>query len=467
MFASLTGRARTLIAAGVSAAFCGLALGERDLIRVGFLLVALPIVGALIVGRARVTIEAGRRVSHRRVAVGTPVEVSLVVVNTGMLPAAGLMLEDQLPDRLGHAEAPPRARFALGTLRSGQRTNFVYPLPALPRGRFAIGPLRLRMTDPFGLVEMVRPFPSVSEIVVVPQIHELGAQPLPGGHEELGGSAIHALGSLGADDLTVREYRQGDDVRKIHWRSSARTGELMVRQEERPWQGDVVVLVDSRRRAHRGAGAHSSLEWMVSAAASIADHLERRGYRVTIVSGGFARDWPGAGGAESLADLQLSTDAALGAGFVATTGAATLIALVAAPSPRASAGASGSPSSVDAGGHRIAGADVDTLNAIPAQVRMLLALDTSSWETPSQDAPRDPALAGQPVLQSGSDPRSGSDRRDGAWPGRDSEAGPGYTTLGELSAQGWHVASATASDPIPLAWASLLTAPGYATASRP
>ncbi|MCW2604856.1 MAG: hypothetical protein JWN61_2991, partial [Pseudonocardiales bacterium] len=422
LFASLTGRARSLIAAGASAAFCGVALGERDLIRVGFLLIALPVVGALIVGRARVTIEASRAVSHQRAAVGAAVEVSLRVTNTGLFPVAGLMLEDRLPAVRGGAP-DQRARFALGILRSGQTTDIVYPLPALPRGRFTIGPLHLRMTDPFGLVEMVRPFPAVSEIVVVPQIHELGAQSLPGGHEELGGSSIHAVGSLGADDLTVREYRQGDDVRKIHWRSSARTGELMVRQEERPWQGDVVVLVDSRRRTHRGEGAHSSLEWIVSAAASIADHLERRGYRVTIVSGGFARDWPGLGGAETLADLQLSTDAQLGAGLPTGTGsAATLIALVAAPIPRPNAGTeAGDRMPALMADHQLPGADVDALTALPAQVRMLLALDTSDW----------------PGASSGPPPSAAATRRGGPIAGT-------ATSLSELAADGWHVSSANA-----------------------
>jgi uncharacterized protein (DUF58 family) len=452
LVASFTSRARSLLAAGVSAALCGVVLGERDLLRVGFLLLALPVVGALIVGRARVTITAARSVSRQRAAVGAPIEASLRIANTGLLPAAGLMLEDRLPTG-GPSGAPHRARFALGALRSGQSTDIVYPLPALPRGRFTVGPLQLRMTDPFGLIEMNRPFPAVSQIVIVPQIHELGAHPLPGGHEELGGSSIHALGSLGAEDLTVREYRQGDDVRKIHWRSSARTGELMVRQEERPWQGDVVVLVDNRRRAHRGEGAHSSLEWMVSAAASIADHLELRGYRVTIVSGGFVRQWPGSNGAETLADLQLSTDATLGTRLMETAGAAsTLIALVAAPQQ---SGVPVLPSASAATSHvRLAGADADSLGVIQSQVRMLLALDTASWA---------PSYAGPPQLAqdaAGGAPRSaGSNGRRPAGPAT-------VTTLGELAAEGWHVASAGRQDAIPAAWASLVTAPRYATAGR-
>jgi uncharacterized protein (DUF58 family) len=119
MFASLTTRARSLLAAGSSAAVCGLILGERDLLRVGFLLAALPVVGALIVGRARVTIESARSVSQQRAAVGTPLEVRLRVTNTGMLPVAGLMLEDRIPGARRDSGQQQRARFSLGTLRLG------------------------------------------------------------------------------------------------------------------------------------------------------------------------------------------------------------------------------------------------------------------------------------------------------------------------------------------------------------
>jgi hypothetical protein len=150
------------------------------------------------------------------------------------------------------------------------------------------------------------------------------------------------------------------------------------------------------------------------------------------VSGGFARDWPGTGGAESLADLQLSTDAQLGAGLPAgAASAATLIALVAAPIADPTAALE----------HRLPGADVDALQALPAQVRMLLAVDTS------------------PAAGPGEAPAGDGERRRGG------PAAP-PTALSELAGDGWHVHSASVADPIPDAWAALLTAPGHAVASR-
>ena len=87
-----------------------------------------------------------------------------------------------------------------------------------------------------------------------------------------------------AEDVTVREYRRGDELRRVHWRSSARVGELMVRREEQPWQSRATLFLDNRLRAHRGQGIASSLEAAVSAAASIAVHLSQRGFMVRFVT---------------------------------------------------------------------------------------------------------------------------------------------------------------------------------------
>jgi uncharacterized protein (DUF58 family) len=82
----------------------------------------------------------------------------------------------------------------------------------------------------------------------------------------------------------VRDYRVGDDLRRVHWRSTARTGSLMVRREEQPWQSRCTLFIDNRARVHRGQGPHSSLERAVTAAASIAVHLTAHGYQVRLVS---------------------------------------------------------------------------------------------------------------------------------------------------------------------------------------
>ena len=82
----------------------------------------------------------------------------------------------------------------------------------------------------------------------------------------------------------MREYRRGDDLRRVHWRSSAHAGELMVRREEQPWQSRATLYVDNRRSAHRGTGPASSLEHAVGIAASVAVHLVQRGFSVRLVT---------------------------------------------------------------------------------------------------------------------------------------------------------------------------------------
>ena len=64
----------------------------------------------------------------------------------------------------------------------------------------------------------------------------------------------------GEDDVIPRAYRDGDELRRVHWRSTARYGELMVRREEQRWRNRATVLLDSRSISHMGTGAGSSFE---------------------------------------------------------------------------------------------------------------------------------------------------------------------------------------------------------------
>jgi uncharacterized protein (DUF58 family) len=108
--------------------------------------------------------------------------------------------------------------------------------------------------------------------------------PLSGVWTGSGDNRPRAFASGSAEDVTVREYRRGDDLRRVHWRSTARTGELMVRREEQPWQSRATLFLDNRLRVHRGQGIASSLEAAVSTAASIAVHLSMRGFTVRLVT---------------------------------------------------------------------------------------------------------------------------------------------------------------------------------------
>ncbi|MGH2694226.1 MAG: DUF58 domain-containing protein, partial [Actinomycetota bacterium] len=92
----------------------------------------------------------------------------------------------------------------------------------------------------------------------------------------------HPSGARGEDFYTLREYAEGDDLRKIHWPSTAKLDAIMIRQEETPWHTRATVLLDDRTIAHAGSGESSSFERAVEAAASVIDlyHRSGHGYRV-------------------------------------------------------------------------------------------------------------------------------------------------------------------------------------------
>ena len=281
-----TTRASCLLAAGVTALLCGLVLGVLDLVRAGVLAIAIPVVAAASVFRSRVSIATRRKVEPDRAPAGSPVTVHIEIANSSVLRTGALLLEDQLPTQLSG-----RARFVVPSLTAHESQTVSYRLPALRRGRYRVGPLRIRMTDPFRMVDVVRSFEATSDFLVAPVVDPLPNLDPPRSFDVGENAGSHSIGAHGADDASTREYRVGDDLRKIHWRSTARAGVPMVRMEERPWQGRTTLLVDLRARAHASGSDDGdadprqveSLEWAISAAASIGSHLILAGRELTLV----------------------------------------------------------------------------------------------------------------------------------------------------------------------------------------
>ncbi|MET7992483.1 DUF58 domain-containing protein [Amycolatopsis sp. NPDC005232] len=289
----LTTRGRCLLAAGIAAAVCSLVLNERDLLRVAVFVVALPLLVAAFISATRLRLGATRALRPERVAVGASGEVHLELWRSGRLPGGEVLLEDGVPYALGS-----KPRFVVERLPHDRRVLLRYPLQPLLRGIQQVGPLRATITDPFGLCEFERELIGHSRLVVVPRV--VGLWGLPGGAGVGAGDdgTVRLHAGQGEPDVIVRHYRTGDDMRKVHWRSTARRDEVMVRVEERPWRGGTTVLVDHRAAAHHGTGPTASLEWAVSFAASVALHLRRSGHRVRLVTehGITLADTPGEGG---------------------------------------------------------------------------------------------------------------------------------------------------------------------------
>ncbi len=172
------------------------------------------------------------------------------------------------------------ARFLLPPLVSGEEARAAYRFPTERRGRFEVGPLRATLSDPFGLVSDTRRILGSEEVVVYPRVHEVPAPPEVGGldldrdHPHVR-SRVEPTGEF----MTLRDYAPGDDLRHVHWRSTARRGHLVVRQNETRRRAPVLLLLDVRPRAYD----RNAFERAVEACASLAAALDRAGRPFEVV----------------------------------------------------------------------------------------------------------------------------------------------------------------------------------------
>ena len=277
--AGMTTRGRCLLAAGLAAALCSIVLNERDLLRVSVFVIAMPVLVCVLTARSRVGLHTERHITPIRTPVGGRAEVALNVWSTGRLPTGGLLLQDGVPYTLGG-----RPRFLVEHLPRNNGVQLRYTVEPSMRGIQHLGPLRAKVTDPFGLAEFDRELAGVTRLVVVPRIQQLYGLPSGSGLGAGDDGSVRLHSGQGEDDAVVRPYRQGDDLRKVHWRSTAHRDEMMVRVEETPWRGGTTVLLDHRESAHKGSGPTASLEWAVSMAASISLHLHRHGHQIRLVT---------------------------------------------------------------------------------------------------------------------------------------------------------------------------------------
>ena len=296
----LTARGKFFLLGGLIVVLGSMAAGQRDVMRLGLLLTCLPVVAGVIVTRARLRMSCERSIEPAQVPLGSPMRGQIILGQEGRLPAGVLLLEDTVPRELGS-----RPRFLVDKADPRWKRIVEYPLVGRVRGRFSTGPLRVRTTDPLGLVQLDRQFVATSEVMVTPTIVPLPAIRLAGGGGSTGEARPHRIGVVGQDDALVREYRQGDDVRRIHWRSTARRGDLMVRREEQAWDPSATLILDSRAAAHAGRGMANSLEWAVSAAASVAIHFLEDGFSVEIYEADGSMHISGSMGQRSAASREL------------------------------------------------------------------------------------------------------------------------------------------------------------------
>ncbi len=286
----------------LAAAICAYVLGQSDLL---LFFAVLPLVCATVLYRTRYRVAGSRRLSPGGVLAGSEARVHLRMDNVYRLPTGLLMLQDPVPYVLG-----PRPRFVLDRVEAGGRREASYRVRSDCAAAYPLGPLQLRLTDPFGMCELTRSFSTIDTLTVIPRVELLPPVRLTGEAKGYGDGRQRSLALACEDDIIPRGYRYGDDLRRVHWRLTARYGELMVRREEQPQRSlCCTVLLDTRGIAYEGAGPDSAFEWAVSGTASTLVHMLERGFSVWLLTDD-GNSVPGEGADGFAGASQESADAA-------------------------------------------------------------------------------------------------------------------------------------------------------------
>jgi uncharacterized protein (DUF58 family) len=239
-------------------------LGTTQLYQLAYAFVGLFLV-ALVLG---FVVFRGLRYARRipageRLVAGRPSEVKLVISNASRARSPLVEVVDALPERRSFG-APPVEGLGEQVIRD--------EVLFAKRGLYQLGPAEIRTIDPFGLLRFVRKFVTRTEVVVYPEVFELERFPVQGWSVEPGGRSSFV--QQGDEFSGLREYRWGDDRRHIHWKSVARTGELVVKEFAHNAPRRHAVILDLK------AGIHvpeAEVEDAVSAAGSALRHLALEG----------------------------------------------------------------------------------------------------------------------------------------------------------------------------------------------
>jgi uncharacterized protein (DUF58 family) len=277
--------------------------GRSLLLYAGFLLVALPLVALVLVAARRPRLAATRHFAPGVVSVGETAAVAVTVQNLAPSRSLAAGWRDGLPWR--PFVTPPGRLVALEgrSPRFGgrSRTTVGYDVVAPRRGVIMLGPLDVEVSDPFDLAIAAVTVGGAQPLIVTPAVVPLstGTLSAPGGDGEA--TVLQRRTTGDDDDAMTREYRTGDALRRVHWRATARHGDLMVRQEEQRSLPRARLVIDTlrdgypdatpdeRARVMDGDGESAAFEWAVRMLASAAVHLRRLGYTIEIEETGTAQ----------------------------------------------------------------------------------------------------------------------------------------------------------------------------------
>jgi uncharacterized protein (DUF58 family) len=232
-----------------------------------------------------------RRQCDREVfEIGGSAEVTVEIANQGPLSIPWLLIEDSLP-REALEQSPPRikvegGRLMLTRLARGEVETLNYTVTFLLRGYYQLGPVRLETGDVFGLHRRFRVAGEPCFALVLPKVLPLQGYNLAS-RRPLGEiRVVHRLFEDPTRLAGVRPYQQGDPLNRIHWRATARTGEIHSRLFETSRVAGATFLLDFHTQSFQGAGGCASAELAIVTVASLANAVFLMGQQIGLVSNG-------------------------------------------------------------------------------------------------------------------------------------------------------------------------------------
>lgn len=240
-----------------------------------FLLVA----AGYVLARRRLKLTGDRVGLYPRAQQGDRMSVEVMLHSNRRV--SNFVLEERIPERLGTTVKVPIPKLA-----PDAEVTHPYSLRCARRGVYSIGPLVAVTSDPLGLTERETVVAEPFELLVHPRVEEVSDRPLTRQFEDPPvRPPVSKPWPSGLEFYGMREYRPGDELRRIVWRASARMGKLMVREAEQGITDKITMIIDTNRGSHSHDGEYSdSFETGVSAAASLGVRHLRDGYEVSCLT---------------------------------------------------------------------------------------------------------------------------------------------------------------------------------------
>jgi uncharacterized protein (DUF58 family) len=278
----LTDRGRWILAFGGGVYLAAWGFGSEALYPIALGLVLAVAAAALWVRFLAKPMTLNRILSEGEHLAGDDIPVRLEVELEGRMPSGALVVRERIA-RLGEIETVMVNR--RGRLRGS------YRIDGVPRGRYAVESVEAVLEDPFGLERVELKLPAGESLLVYPRLVDLDGLFSDSGARALEGRRLLLRRPTGFDLHSVRAYEQGESLRRVHWPSTAKRGQLMVKELEDAPRDETAVLLDADASAVAGVAPDSSFELQVRAAGSLLKSHASRGRRAALIVNSASRPY--------------------------------------------------------------------------------------------------------------------------------------------------------------------------------